>query len=340
MVPSGPAISRGLPFPEHPFWGDLPSIVPDLDRVRATVVREAASADGAVGHALENYVSRPGKMLRPGLVLVGSWAGKTGPDEAASERLIQIAAAVETLHLATLIHDDVIDEADTRRGRPALHTLYGRRQAVLMGDYLLSRCFSMIAAGTERENALRLAAATGHLVRGEINQMFDAAEGRFSRRSYLRRIAGKTAMLFGLSLVTGAAETKAKRREIALLARAGYNLGIAFQIIDDILDFTSQTETLGKPVAADLRAGIYNLPVIEAVRRDDRIRAAVVPPPASESEARAAVELIRAAGGVDRARESAARYTERAHEAISRLSSRPQRVALEHVAGRLLERDY
>jgi heptaprenyl diphosphate synthase len=279
-------------------------------------------------------------MLRPGLLLVGAWAGKADPGAEAGERIVQIAAAIETLHLATLVHDDVIDDADLRRGEPSLHALYGRKQAVLMGDYLLSRCFTMIATGTDRENALRLATATGHLVRGEINQMFEAGGDAFSRRAYLRRIAGKTAMLFGLSLATGAAETKAKPREIALLARAGYSMGMAFQVIDDILDFTSHADALGKPAASDLSAGLYTLPVIEAVERDDSVRTLVLPPPADPVSLEKALCAIDAAEGIARARRAAHAYTARARRAISRLVNPRQREVLAIVADRLLDRDY
>jgi len=293
-----------------------------------------------MGEALARYVGRPGKMLRPGLLLVGAWAGKADPYVQAGERIIQIAAAIETLHLATLVHDDVIDDADLRRGEPSLHALYGRKQAVLMGDYLLSRCFTMIATGTDRENALRLATATGHLVRGEINQMFEAGGDAFSRRAYLRRIAGKTAMLFGLSLVTGAAETKAKPHEIALLARAGYSMGMAFQVIDDILDLTSHADALGKPAASDLSAGLYTLPVIEAVERDDSVRALVLPPPADPVSLEKALRAIDAAGGIAHARRAAHAYTARARRAIGRLANPRQREVLAIVADLLLGRDY
>ncbi len=339
-APIGPASARGLPFSEHPFWSDIDELIPDLARVRDLVIREATSAGGPMGEALARYVGRPGKMLRPGLLLLGTWAGKVPPGAAAPERIIQIAAAIETLHLATLIHDDVIDDSDLRRGEPSLHALYGRKQAVLMGDYLLSRCFTMVASGTDRENALRLATATGHLVRGEIDQMFDAGGDAFSRRAYLRRIAGKTAMLFGLSLVTGAAETKAKQREVALLARAGYTMGMAFQVIDDILDFTAHAETLGKPVASDLRSGLYTLPVIEAVDRDDSVRERVLPPPADASALSEALRAIDAAGGVVHARRMANAYTVRARRAIARLANPRQREVLAIVAQRLLGRDY
>ncbi len=336
----GPASSRGLPFSDHPFWADVPEITDDLRRIHELVVQEAGAAGGPIGNALSQYVARPGKMLRPGFVLIGSWAGRCRPDRPADDRLVQIAAAIEVLHLATLIHDDVIDDADRRRGEPSLHALYGRKQAVLMGDFLLSRCFSMIAEGTERENALRLAAAVGHLVRGEINQMFEAGSDAFSRRAYLRRIAGKTATLFGLSLVTGASETKTPRAQVAKLARAGYNLGMAFQVIDDILDFTARADAIGKPVASDLRAGIYTLPVVVAVSRDPRVRTLVVPPPADEAGIRRAVEAIRDAGGLSAARSSAAAYTARAHRAIGALAEPRLRGALGSVAGKLLDREY
>lgn len=318
----------------------MPELAGDLRRIHDLVVDVASSAGGAIGNALSQYVARPGKMLRPGFVIIGSWAGRNRPDRPADDRIVQIAAAIETLHLATLIHDDVIDDADRRRGDPSLHALYGRKQAVLMGDFLLSRCFSMIAEGTERENALRLAAAVGHLVRGEINQMFEAGRDAFSRRAYLRRIAGKTATLFGLSLVTGANETKAPRGQIAALARAGYNLGMAFQVIDDILDFTARPDAIGKPVASDLRAGIYTLPVIVAVNRDPQIRELVVPPPSDERAIGRAVEAIRTAGGLAAARSNAAAYTARAHRAIGALAEPRLRDALGSVTGKLLDREY
>lgn len=337
---TSPASARGSAQDNHPIWSGIPELEADLARVRESVLEEAASAGGAMGDALGRYVTRPGKMLRPGFVLIGSWAGQEKAGSPASERTVQIAAAIETLHLATLVHDDVIDDADTRRGELSLHALYGRKQAVLMGDYLLSRCFSMIGEGTSRENALRIAKATGHLVRSEINQMYHPGDDRLSRRAYLRRIAGKTAMLFGLSLVTGGAENKARPREIVLLARVGYGVGMSFQIIDDILDFTGHSHALGKPVASDLRSGIYTLPVIEAVVRDPKIRDLVVPPPSGSAALEAAVAAVDRAEGIARARMLARAYTVRAHREIAKLSDGKQREALSLVTDRLLGREY
>ncbi len=335
-----PASARGSDQESHPIWSGIPELEADLARVRETVLAEAASAGGAMGDALGRYVTRPGKMLRPGFVLIGAWAGQQKAGSSASERTVQIAAAIETLHLATLVHDDVIDDADRRRGEPSLHALHGRKQAVLMGDYLLSRCFSMIGEGTSRENALRIATATGHLVRSEINQMYHPGDERLSRRAYLRRIAGKTAMLFGLSLVTGATENKARSREVVLLGRIGYDVGMSFQIIDDILDFTAHSDALGKPVASDLRSGIYTLPVIEAIAQDPQIRALVVPPPVGAPALEAAVAAVGRAEGIARARARAGAYTARAHREIAKLSDGRQREALTLVTDRLLGREY
>ena len=322
------------------FWSDLPELTDDLGRVHDRIVQEAADAGGALGEALSRYVGRRGKMLRPGLTLLGTWAGRGQPGKRASKHIIEIASAIETLHLASLIHDDVIDASGERRGEPSLHALYGNRQAVLMGDYLLSRCFSMISRGTKRENAQALAAATGHLVRGEINQMLESGAPRFSRRAYLRRIAGKTAMLFGLGLVVGAREAKAKEHEIALLARTGYSMGMAFQVIDDILDVTGSSAHLGKPVAADLRAGIYTLPAIEAVAADPGVTDALVPPPSSDDQMQASLAAVTRAGGIREARVKAAHYTLRARRAIESLADPDLRGALAMVSARLLDREY
>jgi heptaprenyl diphosphate synthase len=330
-----------------PFWEGYPILQADLLRVSDKIISEASSAGGRVGHALIQYVSRPGKLLRPAFVLIGSWAGRTRAgtlgkraSRPATERMIQLAAAVETLHLATLIHDDVIDDSPTRRKAPSLHALHGRKTAVLMGDYLLTRVFTMIAEGTSRENALRLSRATGVICAGEISQFDQTGEPVFSRREYRRRIIGKTALLFGLSLTVGASEANASRRDLNALARAGYNIGMAFQILDDILDFTADTAMLGKPTASDLRSGVYTLPVVEAVLSRTGVRPLVVPPPTRPAEIRTAIEAIAAAGGIAKARDAARIYSSRAGRAIGSLESDQQRTILDTVSRELLSREY
>jgi geranylgeranyl pyrophosphate synthase len=340
---TGPELSGPLNNPAvsplDDYWQWQPELLGELHRVQAIVEEQAKSAGGSIGQALVQYTARPGKMLRPAFVILGAWAGpKSGSP--LPEHLIQVAAAVEVLHLSTLIHDDVIDDAPVRRGQPALHTLYGRRQAVLMGDYLLSRCFSMIAAGTSRENAERLSTATGHMCRGELQQLDDMTNPSLSRRAYRRRIVQKTALLFTASLVVGANEAKAKRADQVALARIGHSVGMAFQIIDDLLDFTSDQSTLGKPVASDLRVGLFTLPVIEAAINRPEIRELLRPTARTQAEVDRIVAAVERAGGFSSARAAARVYTERAERALRLLSNTAQREAITEVTRRLLDRRY
>ncbi|MFP4551744.1 MAG: polyprenyl synthetase family protein [Spirochaetales bacterium] len=345
--------ARGFHVSQHSFWSEFPELHEPLEQVRELIGYHAASARGPVGSALQSFVQRPGKMLRPAMVIIGAWAGKDGArSNSISKHVLEVATAVETLHLATLIHDDVIDDASRRRGGPTLHTIYGRKHAVLMGDFLLARCFSIIADGTSRENAQRIATATAHIVQGELSQMKDSIDSSLSKRAYLRRIAAKTAMLFGLSLVTGASESKATRREIALLSRIGYSIGMAFQIIDDILDFTANEQEIGKPVASDLRAGLYTLPAIAAAENDPSLATDLLqlgrgeasggngPSQTREEMVESILARIEKARGLTTARESAALYTSRARRAAAGLKNGRQREALRTLIDKLLNRSY
>ena len=186
-------------------------------------------------------------MLRPAFVLLASRFGM--PDK---DRMIRIAAAVEMLHMATLVHDDIIDAAPVRRGVPSLHALRGPRTAVLVGDWLFVSCFSLIADLAGHENARSLAHMVARICGSEISQSADKYVLNTSVRRYLRRIAGKTAALFALAFHVGAAESGCEAPLAGLLRRLGYNLGMGFQIIDDILDFTRDRSETGKPTGNDL----------------------------------------------------------------------------------------
>jgi heptaprenyl diphosphate synthase len=178
------------------------------------------------------------------------------------------------------------------------------------------------------------------MCRGELRQIDDALNPTFSRREYRRRIIGKTALLITASLVVGASEAEASRPNLAALARVGYNLGMAFQIIDDLLDFTADSSTLGKPTATDLQSGVYTLPVIEAAAVDPGLAARLRTPPRTPGEVEQALEEIDAAGGFERARAAAREYTARAERALTLLSRRRQRAVLTELTQRLLHRQY
>jgi len=303
--------------------------------------------DPLLTHMIDTLLSRNGKMLRPGFVLLGARLKpyKKGPfplRKPLPDRIYHIAAAIEILHLATLIHDDVIDQAQTRRGAPSVNAEIGDRNAVLTGDFLFSMCFSIVANYATMETARFLARGVSHICESEIAQSRRFDPATLSVRNYLHRIIGKTALLFSLSLFVGAEELKSPRPLTASLRRIGYSVGISFQIIDDILDITGTEESIGKSTGGDLREGIYTLPVILAAQANRPMAFPLLSrenlsTPAGYNEA---LSFILSQGGVEKARKYAALYTERALREVSHIPPSENREVLEDVIRKLLHRSY
>jgi heptaprenyl diphosphate synthase len=300
-----------------------------------------------VSRALAELAERPGKMLRPGFVLLGARLkyarrnGRDGLSEALPEKIHRIAAAVEMLHMATLVHDDVMDDATERRGGAALHRANGARDAILMGDYLFSRCFSLVADVATMENARLLASGVAHICRGQIAETERRSEGLPSVRSYLRRITGKTALLFSLSFHVGASENGVRGGTTARLRRIGYNVGIAFQIIDDVLDLDGDDGALGKPTGTDLAQGIYTLPVVLGARRATNGFHELLDKAQDDEEARRhVIDELGSLGAIQEARRYAQRYTDRALREIALLPDSEVTQAIHGVTSALLQRSY
>lgn len=319
------------------FWNDFPGIPDELERVQSLIRDTMRSENAAIRESLSDLFDGNGKLLRPGILLVASRFGK--PD---AKKPIALAAALEMLHVATLVHDDVIDDSPIRRGMPAVHTRTGRKDAVLIGDYLLSRCFLLAAEYTSPGNAVNLARAISVICTMEIEQDMDRYEAAPSVRNYLRKIMGKTALLFSLACHVGAAESKAPAKACGRLRRAGYDIGMAFQIIDDILDYAGTADTVRKPVGNDARAGLATLPLICALRRDDGALASRVGTPERfrTADVSALVAEVVERGGVEDARAYARRYTDRALREISLLPKGEGRAMMETLARSLLDRRY
>jgi heptaprenyl diphosphate synthase len=186
-------------------------------------------------------------------------AGDAPEDKMAA--LDSAAATVELLHLATLIHDDVVDQAPLRRGEPALHRQFGPSKAVLYGDWMFAQCFRMISTDVSADSARSLADLVSVMAGSEILQWNDRFRLPVSQRRILRKTMGKTAVLFSLALYTGAHEAGKPAAQALAYRRAGYALGMAFQLQDDLLDWTARESQLGKPVLEDLTSGIYTWPV-------------------------------------------------------------------------------
>lgn len=336
----------------NPFWSDYPAIDRDLLRVSDIIRDSVDRAAPRLQDALVELVTRPGKMLRPAFVLLSarlrrstgrlpfSRGGKAfGPDAALPEKIYRMAAAVEILHLATLVHDDIVDDADERRGGAALHRLYGSRDAALMGDYLFSTCFSLVAGYGTMENAQIIASGVARICEAEIVESEVSRPGELSLRGYLRRIAGKTALLFSLSFHVGASEHEVAADDLRRLRRMGYDIGMGFQIIDDILDLTGDPGRLGKPAGNDLRQGILTAPIILALENDTDEKLWWLLS-AESPNVDAVVAAVEQRGGFARARSLARGYTERALREASHLPEGEVRNTLVATARRLLERDY
>jgi len=211
---------------------------------------------------LEHSLKNGGKRIRPALVLL---AGKFYHYDLSY--LLPMATAVEILHTATLVHDDAIDNSLVRRGRPTINKVWGEDKAILLGDYLLGKSKELLA-DTQNLRVIKLFAQTIMTISsGELNQAFSAFNLGQTRRQYLQRISGKTACLLSLATESGAILSQAPEKSVEALKGYGYNLGIAFQVVDDILDFIGTEEEMGKPIGSDLAQGTLTLPAILLLER-------------------------------------------------------------------------
>ena len=234
----------------------------DLVKVEARL-RSVCEVDSPwLSKLLEHSLRNGGKRIRPALVLL---SGKFYNYDLSY--LLPMATAVEVLHTATLVHDDAIDNSLVRRGHPTINKVWGEDKAILLGDYLLAKSEELVA-DTQNLRVIKLFAQTIMAISsGELNQAFSAFNLEQTRRQYLQRISGKTACLLSLATESGAILSQAPEKSIEALKGYGHNLGIAFQIVDDILDFIGTEEEMGKPIGSDLAQGTLTLPAILLLER-------------------------------------------------------------------------
>jgi heptaprenyl diphosphate synthase len=323
------------------YWNGSPALESRLERVEALIGEALGEPAFPLREAVVEAALPSGKLLRPALLITGSLFGKA----AESGRVDKLAAAIEILHIATLVHDDIIDEAPIRRGRPSLHARAGVKEAVLTGDWLFSRCFLLAAESAGPENSRGLARLIAAICSAEIEQDLSKYEYLPSRRDCFRRISGKTAALFSLALFAGASEAEAGRRVAQTLRRAGYGIGMAFQVIDDILDFEADESVMRKPVGKDIAEGLCTLPLVYALQGDGaRLRNLLPtgrePPEEIAGKAAAAAARTIELGGTEAARSDARRFTARALGEIGKLPPSVARDELAGLAERLFHRSY
>jgi octaprenyl-diphosphate synthase len=232
----------------------------ELGLVEARLRAVASSEEGDVSEAITKILESGGKRLRPALVLFSARGCNYD-----GERSIGMAAAMELIHTASLIHDDVIDEAELRRGVPTVNASWGNKKSVLLGDYLYTLVVDMIAADGDLSVIRSVASTAASMARGEMNQTLCRSELNVEEQEYLNIITRKTASLISCCCRVGALLGSSRNGEVEALAEYGRNLGIAFQITDDLLDLTGNVQELGKTLGNDIREGRLTLPFIRAM---------------------------------------------------------------------------
>lgn len=318
------------------FWSDFPEIYNDLAEVKKLLVKSVSSNEKIIEESLLNLINSGGKMLRPAFVLL---SGRFGNYD--GEKLYNLASVIELLHMATLIHDDIIDNSELRRGRKTAYSEYGSDSAVFIGDFLFCRCFMLLSGSTSIENMKSLSKVISRICIGEIHEYSSKRRTDKSVMDYLKSIGGKTAALFALSFFVGAHESGCSEKLTNKLARIGYNIGMAFQIIDDILDCTGTAEVIGKPAAHDIKDGVYTLPVIYALRDGNRRLVEILARDQySEGDVKNIMEIVEKTGALERARDLAEKYTNKCFKLIGSLPENNYRKMLMEITERLLDRDF
>lgn len=317
--------------------GLLKEIAGDLEKVEEVMQSELSDDVPFIQDISTHLVNGGGKRLRPALLLLSARLRDYDP-----ERAIPAAAAVEIIHTATLVHDDVIDRADTRRGVPTVNAKWGEKVSVLAGDFLYAKALSILARDGDQRLVQIMADAVFEMCTGEIDQSLRTFNLTQSEDDYLKRIGRKTAVFIAGCCQLGGIISEAPEEEIAALAAYGYNSGLAFQIIDDLLDFRADRETLGKPSGGDLRAGVITLPVLHALKgaAGPRIREILEAGPPDEAGVKEIQFLLETERSFDYSFSVASTYVERARASLQMLPAGEARDTLDRLAQYLLVRQF
>ena len=312
----------------------------DLSAVESILTKNTASEYSFVDMAVQHVVEGGGKRLRPILVLLSARAsGYVGIDAH------NLAAVVELIHVASLVHDDVLDEAAIRRGRDTLQTKWGNKVAVLVGDYLHARVLSMLVARQSDDPAMQiLADTTQAMCEGEVIHAYKSGDFDISEEEYLKIISFKTGKLIAASCTLGAHLGRNDKQPIDALTIYGQQIGTAFQIVDDLLDFVEAPEKLGKNAYGDLREGKLTFPIIytRKVCNDDekQMLEKVLNSDSDESQAISYVESLFEIYDVEtHCLKIAQGYADKANEALSKIPESEARKALENLANYVVSRD-
>ncbi|MGY3766760.1 polyprenyl synthetase family protein [Vagococcus vulneris] len=302
----------------HPMWDNYPSLKKELSATMTLMSDSINLPNKEVEQSILDVIQAGGKLLRPAYLLLFSEFGKKKD----IKKSVALAAAMETLHTATLVHDDVIDEADTRRGVNTLQTKFDRDVAVYAGDYLFIVCFKLLANYSESLKSIQLnSTSMERVLLGELGQMNSRYDLDVSIDDYIKNISGKTAELFALSCFLGCYENGGSLKLAEKCRNIGKDIGITFQIIDDILDYSQSQLFIGKPVLEDVKQGVYSLPLICAIKENPDAFKPILQKKdlMTNDDTQAILDLVVTHNGIQKAYELAELYTNQALSAIQAL---------------------
>ena len=304
----------------------------DMDGVDALILARMQSPVSVIPLLAEHIIAAGGKRLRP-LLTIGAARLAGGRGDAA----LKLAASVEFIHTATLLHDDVVDSSQLRRGKVAAHLIWGAPSSVLVGDFLFARAFELMVETGSLQALEILARASRVIAEGEVLQLTRAHDLKLSQAIYLEIIGAKTAELFAAAAEAGAVSAGADPRRAEALRSYGQSLGLAFQLTDDALDYSGSSETLGKNAGDDFREGKATLPLILAISRTGAREAefwerAVGRKEQTEADFRRARELVVGTGALDATLDLAADYADTAKRALGLFPAGDWREALDSLA--------
>lgn len=314
----------------------LQDLLPHLEEVQKHMQSALASDEPKVARLIADLGTFHGKMLRPALVLMVAEA--VGNVSTIHHR---IGAALELIHTATLIHDDLIDDANTRRGQPTAHVRFDNTTAVLLGDYFYTHAFNLVADLMNPGVTKRLTATTNIICRGELHQQCVARDVQLSEAEYNKIIYGKTAVLTELAGELGAVEGSAEQRRAA--AAYGRAAGMAFQVVDDCLDFSGDPQKVGKTLSTDIERGRLTLPIIRLLEGAGAKRAAYerqLQTVSTPAEVAAVRSLVIESGAVDAALTTARGYVTEAQNQLTVFNDTPHRQRLWDLAEFIVARDF
>lgn len=341
------------------YWKDS-LLTLELNIVQDLMVKQTKSKDQRFDQVVEDWLSQRGKMLRPAFYLLSS---RFGIEEAEIARMQHLAAqdpetlekellsnpkqmrfykgaaAIELIHMASLIHDDIIDEAKLRRGRPSIQSAYGKDYAVYMGDFFFCKAVLMVADHEEKDGLRSMADAMAQICIGEIKQYHSRHILKPDLRNYFKIIASKTAALFALSFYAGAIENNCGKKMASDLGKVGYNMGMAFQIVDDLLDYRDDHK-IGKETYKDLSQGNINLPIHLALKtqKAGALTALLESEDLGLDTFMSVVQIVHQTHADQSAAQYAHKYTKRAIRYLNRLPDHPTKWILKEQISDLLER--